>query len=137
MNLAAKIESKPYTLFLLTALLLFIFSFATLGDKFDFHIKDTYIVTATIYSIWLLAIIFWFAWTVYLLLYKILWKKFLTWFHVVTTLLSLVLLLTSSLWFERTATMSRRDSYDYQSFSKINQHNSIIGLILLLTFFIG
>jgi hypothetical protein len=135
-NLKSRIAAQPYNLFLLTAFLLFIFSFVTWGQSTDLHLHDTYFVVSTIYFIWFLAFILLLIWTVYKLISRILWTKSLTWFHVIGTLLILLLLLTSALWYKPVTTTSGEYS-PYEAFHKQRQKELIAFFLIAITLLLG
>ena len=91
--------NRPYNLFLLAAVLLVVSSFLMLEQTLDIHLHNTYYVFPTAYLIWAIALILLLAWTIYKLINQFLLTKYLTWFHVVATLIVLLVLLFSNLWY--------------------------------------
>ncbi len=112
------IMKHPYQLFLLAALFLFVFSFLTRENSVDIHLHDTMFVISTRYIIWALAIIFILAWAVYKLTNEILWTKYLSWFHVVSTLFILAMLLTIRVWHDKLLPPIERDFTSWQTYQE-------------------
>jgi heme/copper-type cytochrome/quinol oxidase subunit 1 len=95
------IRHRPYHLLIPAGLLLVLTSLFMLNQKntvVDIHLHDTYFVIAQNHIFWLLSIITFFIWLLYFLTNKILYAKVLTWTHVILTILTL-LLLVSTLYF--------------------------------------
>lgn len=88
----------PYFFLILTAFILFILSFFHLGHSIDFHSPDSYTIVPAVYLYWGLVLFFVLFWTFYLLTGKFLWTPFLTWLHVMTTIIVFVSLMTMHLW---------------------------------------
>ena len=136
-NVKMKFLNPPYNLFLLTALILFIISFFMWGQSLDLHLHDTYFVISTIYFIWAFALIFLVVWTIYKLTNKILLTKYLTWLHVVTTLIVLILLMTAGLWFDKLLPPIKREVVSYQTFLDDQQRELKVILPIAIIFIVG
>ncbi|RYE15457.1 MAG: hypothetical protein EOP45_18475 [Sphingobacteriaceae bacterium] len=134
-NFKISILRQPYNLFLLAALLLFLFSFFTLGRTLDFMLHDTYFVVSTIAFIWFLTFINLFLWTIYSLIHKILWTKFLTWFHVITSLIVLLVLVTLAYRVNPTVEL-RREYVAIQALKTEQQMRTLI-IVVMTMIFIG
>jgi hypothetical protein len=136
-NFRSKILNPPFNLFLLTAILLFVFSFVTWGQMIDIHLHDTKFVISTILFIWALGIIVLLAWAIYKLTCKILWKRFLTWFHVLVTLFILIVLLTANFWHDKLIPPIKRDFISFDTFQEYNQREVKIIQPLVILFLAG
>ena len=92
-----KFKQKPYHLLLYTALLLILNSFLVINqnNSVDFHLHDTYFVISNTHIFWLLAILALVIWILYLFTYKILFSKVLIWGHVIISILTILLFLSS------------------------------------------
>jgi hypothetical protein len=136
-NLKSKILNPPFNLFLLTAILLFVFSFVTWGQMTDIHLHDAKFVISTILLIWALGIIVLLAWAIYKLTSKILWKHFLTWVHVLVTLFILLVLLTANFWHDKLIPPIKRDFISLDTFQEDNQREVKVILPLVILFLAG
>jgi hypothetical protein len=136
-SLKSKILNQPFNLFLLTAILLFVFSFVTWGQMTDIHLHDTKFVISRILLIWALGIIVFFAWVIYKLTSKILWKRFLTWVHVLVTLFILLVLLTAKFWYDKLIPPIKRDFISFDTFQEDSQREVKIILPLVILFLAG
>lgn len=85
-------KRKPHHLFLVTGLILGLMSFWGSGQSklFDIRLHDTYFVFAYTQLLGLLAILALFVWSLYLFANKILYSRALTWIHVITTVIPLL-----------------------------------------------
>lgn len=133
-TLKESIARKPYYLFLLSAILLFVLSFAFWGQTIDVHLHDTYLVIATPYFIWGLALLFLFGWTIYQLMGRVLWTKHLTWFHVVVSLFLLVLLLTVNWWHDKLVPPIKRGYSSWETLREDQLRERRVFLPLALLF---
>jgi heme/copper-type cytochrome/quinol oxidase subunit 1 len=117
------LKELPYSLLLLTALLLFAVGFFV-TNTIDIHLHDTYFVLPFRLLIWSMAIIFVLLWVLYLVTKKALLSKTLSWIHILLTILSCLFLITMFYWmndhYEGLAAMPRRylasgitEQYDY------------------------
>ena len=100
-NLRVRLLTHPYDLFLLTTLLLLVYSFFLHDQTFDFHIHDTYFVVATKIFFWFLAFLFLLAWGLYKLTNRVLLTTYLTWLHVATTIIFLCFFMTMYFWHDK------------------------------------
>ncbi|RFM35422.1 hypothetical protein [Chitinophaga silvisoli] len=82
-----KLLARPYHLFLLIAIVLFVVSFFHFNTSLDIHLHDTYYIIAirTLYQGF--AIIFWLLWTIYHFTYRFLYGNILIWSHLILTLI--------------------------------------------------
>ena len=135
-KLKSKILNPPFNLFLPTAILLFVFSFVTWGQMTDIHLHDTKFVISTILFIWALVIIVLLAWAIYKLINKFLWKRFLTWFHVLVTLFILIVLLSANLWHDELIP-PKRNFVSLDTFQEDSQQETRIILSLVILFLAG
>lgn len=81
---------QPHQLFMLTACLLFVFSFIFWGQGTNLHVGNTYVALPAMYFVWAVAILFLAVWSLYCLMINVLLTKYLTWFHFVATILFLL-----------------------------------------------
>jgi uncharacterized membrane protein YhaH (DUF805 family) len=133
-SLKARIARQPYFLFLLSAVLLFVLSFAFWGQTFDVHLHDTYFIIATPHFIWGLALLFLFGWAIYQLMSRVLWTKYLTWFHVVVSVFLLVLLLTLNWWHDTLFPPIERGNSSWETIQEDQQRERWVYLPLVLLF---
>jgi hypothetical protein len=97
MFLKSSFKKHPHNLFILAALLLFIISFFPGGRVIDIHLHDTMFVISMTYFFWALAIVLVLVWMIYLFTNNILLTKYLTWIHIIATLIVLIVLISAML----------------------------------------
>jgi hypothetical protein len=133
-NLKSRISNQPFDLYLVTALLLFVFSFVVRRESLDFHLHDTYFVISTLLCMWALAITSIIVWAIHKLTSRILWKRFLIWFHVIVTIFCLLALLTAIFWHDKLVHPIKRELVSFETFEQDRQReaNLILPLIFLL-----
>jgi hypothetical protein len=127
---------KPYDLFLLTTLLLFICSFFMGGQSEDINLHDTYIVVSQIYIFWGLSFIFLLGWTLYRITGRFLLTNTLTWFHVLTTMIVVVVFITSGLWHDKVFPPIKRVIFTFQTTQELPRESKIY-LPLIIIFIVG
>jgi heme/copper-type cytochrome/quinol oxidase subunit 1 len=91
-----KLLRQPYFLFVLIAPILLLISFFVKEKIIDIHFHDTMYVISLAHIFWAIAILLFLGWGIYKLVVKVLWSKYLTWFHVVTTLFFFIFLIIIS-----------------------------------------
>ena len=89
--------NQPYNLFLLTSIILIAFSVVFIGQQFDLTFHDAYYVFPLPYLYITLGAIFFLGWTIYKLSKSILLNKTLTWVHVISTLVVVIVLIVLAL----------------------------------------
>ncbi|MEX6690666.1 hypothetical protein QTN47_24380 [Danxiaibacter flavus] len=136
-NFKIGLPRQPFDLFLLTTILLFIFPFFTWRNSIDFHLHDTYFVVSAVYPVWLLALGFLLIWTIYKLTNRILWTRYLTWFHIISTLVVLILILSAGLWYESRVPTSRKEIIAYETRQEQQHKQLLIFLPIVTTFLLG
>jgi hypothetical protein len=129
--------NRPYDLFLLTSVLLVLSSFCMLGQTLDIHLHDTYYVFPAVYLIWTTALIFLFAWTVYKLTNRFLLTKYLTWFHVAATLIVLLMLIISKLWYNEPVLTNEREPLSFRKLFEIQRKEQITAVTISILFIAG
>jgi hypothetical protein len=97
MVLKPSFKKQPHNLFIPAALLLFIISFFPGGRVIDVHLHDTMFVITMAYFFWALAIVLVLFWMIYLFTNNILLTKYLTWIHIIATLIVLIVLISAML----------------------------------------
>lgn len=90
--------SQPYKLLLITAILLIFLSFFVLRKTLDIHLHETYFVIALNIICWILAAALLVFSLVYWLASHTLLSPFLTWTHVILTLILVVLVVAAPYW---------------------------------------
>ncbi|KIC94088.1 hypothetical protein [Flavihumibacter solisilvae] len=135
-NLSSKISGKPYKLFLVTAILLFAYSFIDSEKSFDFHLYDTYYIISNSLFIQAIGTALLLLWTAYELLGNTLWKRSLAWFHILVTLFILIIFLQSNLWGHK-LTPSIEEDFSYEDFQAVKARESKIMLSLVVLFLAG
>jgi hypothetical protein len=87
MQLKANSKNQLTSLFLLAAVFLFIYSLFLGEQIIDIHLHDTFFVISTAYVFWALAIFLILCWALYKLANSSRLIKFLTWIHLIATLI--------------------------------------------------
>ena len=88
----------PYSLFLITGLLVIILSFFHSAETIDIHVHDTYYVIAENFIFLALALFFLFFWIAYSAGRTVIYKKSLVWLHFILTALSALFILSCILY---------------------------------------
>jgi hypothetical protein len=109
---ALKMLSQPYKLLLLTGVLLIIFSFFVFRKTLDIHIHDTYLVIASNIVCWTLAVALFVFSFIYWLANETLLSTFLTWTHVIFTLILTVLVVAAPNWLPLVEQSFSSDPFD-------------------------
>ena len=117
---------RPYHLLLITAILLFILSFWHRKDSIDIHLYDTYFVFSGVY--YMMSFFFLLCWGIYRLTEKFLLTKYLTWFHVIITILFFTCIFTTSL----SLKTSSNSFMDMENFYRQQQQYIWIGIVLII-----
>jgi heme/copper-type cytochrome/quinol oxidase subunit 1 len=130
------IRQRPYSLLLLTGLVFVLTSFFMLksGDVVDIHLHDTYFVIAHAYIYRLLAISAFVLWAFYLLTYKTLYSKMLTWAHVITTILTLAVLALIAYFGNRLLHPAPPPYYDLSPWQASHSGNKYIHAVTITLF---
>jgi hypothetical protein len=89
---------QPYFLLILTAAILFILSFFHIGRTVYFASTNFYSIVPEVYFYWGLVLFFLLFWSFYTLTGEFLWTSYLTWLHVLVTIIVFALLMTIHLW---------------------------------------
>ena len=131
-------KARPYNLFLLTGLVLILISFFTTTQTLDLHLHDTYFVISLTYIFGLLAIASLILWGIYLLTFRFLFSKKLTWTHIIITILTVIVFGTIVLIGDKLATPTTGPYYDFstwESYGRYRQYSTalvfVLGLLLL------
>ena len=131
------IAKRPYNLFLFTSILLLLASICMLGQTLDIHLHDTYYIFPATYFALTIALIFLIAWTIYKLTGKYLLTKYLTWFHVLATLIVAITLMTRQLWHDNPISTNNKPPVAFKSFFEIQRKDYFIALTISLLFVAG
>jgi heme/copper-type cytochrome/quinol oxidase subunit 1 len=133
------IRQRPYSLLLLKGLVFVVTSFFLLksGNEVDIHFHDTYYVIGHAHVFRLLATLALVLWTLYLLTFKMLYSKMLTWIHVIITILTLLFLILTLYFDNHPLNPPFRRFYDigswqvYNSFKYTNPVNLILCILMI------
>jgi hypothetical protein len=136
-NLKARITNQPFNLLLVTAIFLFVFSFVSWGGSSTIYLHDTYLVIYTINFIWALSFLFFLVWTIYKLTSDIIWMRFLTWFHVLITIIILIVLLTFNFWYEKFFPPIKGDFLAIEKLEAERERDTKILLPIVILFLAG
>jgi heme/copper-type cytochrome/quinol oxidase subunit 1 len=88
-----ELYKKPAILLLLADVLLSIFSFIIPNGTIDVHLHDTYIIIGYPQIFWVLAIFLLLLWLIYILCNRVLFSIYLSWIHIIATILCIGILL--------------------------------------------
>ena len=132
-----KLLIKPYDLFLVTALGLFVSSFFSFSQTLDIHLHDTYYVISANYFFWTFALIFFVGWAIYKLTNRFLLTKYLTWVHIILTLIVLAILMTITLWHDLIIPPIKNEAVSFATLTKESRLQTIIALSITTIFIAG
>ncbi len=135
-----KLIRKPYQLLFITSIVLVLLSFFKLNESqsIDFHLHDTYFVMDSKFMLWAFAVFTFIVWALYRLANKKLYSASLTWTHIATTLLPLVLftfVLCFGHNFSNSKPLSHYDFSNWNVFDTSHSNNTIIGIAFLVFLF--
>jgi high-affinity Fe2+/Pb2+ permease len=89
--------NQPYVVFIIIASILLPISFFLKERTTDIHVHDSLFVLPLMYVLWVIIIALFLAWTIYRFTNKVLLTKYLTWFHVIATLVALIFFISACL----------------------------------------
>lgn len=123
-------KRKPFNLLFWTGLILILISLLNRQQNkaIDIHLHDIYFVITYTHILWSLIVIALVLWTVYLLTNKLLYSKILTWVHVITTTLAL-LLLSLTLIFAGSVSAKTPRFYDFSNWNSFTNYSSIVKVV--------
>jgi hypothetical protein len=128
---------RPYNFFLLASVLLALGAFYIPRQILDIHLHDTYYVISVTYLFWAIALMFLFAWVGYKLTNRYLLTKYLTWFHVASTLIVVMILLTTKLWHDNPVQTNERGPLSFRKLFETQQKQHIIPITISILFMAG
>jgi cytochrome c oxidase subunit 1 len=128
-----KFKDRPYTVLLLTAVLFFIAGLFSFNYPIDIHLHDTYFVIPMTYLVWIPTITLVFFWLIYLLTKRLLFSKFLTWTHIVFTILCTIFIVTIPFLstYSYAGGGAPRRYYDYGSFTSYKIFGNMTRIIII------
>lgn len=129
-----KMFAKPYNLLIITALLFFIVSFVVKNQSLDVHIYDTYYVIDFAFVFRTLTVILFIYWLLYNTTKRFLFSSFLSWAHIVATILTAILVVTFSLW-GGFAYKSAQEGFRFSDYEKYRSINTTIASLILALLF--
>ena len=136
-----RIVTKPFKwpqdLFLLTALLMFIYSFVSKENTIDIHLHDTMFVISSKHFIWAFAIICLSGWGLYSLTRKFLWTGYLSWIHVGITVFILCLCVTVNIWHDVILPPVKREVVSWETFQEDQNRAQRIYFPIAILFVVG
>jgi predicted neutral ceramidase superfamily lipid hydrolase len=88
-------RQKPYNLFLLAAALIVILGLLTYKSTIDINVSDTYYILPLTILTWIPTMMLLLFWVLYSVTKAYLWSKWLTWTHVVLTIIISLVMVTS------------------------------------------
>jgi heme/copper-type cytochrome/quinol oxidase subunit 1 len=110
--------------------LLISFFVSSENSALDLHIHDTYFVVTNAHVLWVVAIVLLLLWYIYFVLRKILFSKILTWLHIVSTLIGVVVLVILPFLTENVFLPKQRNYYDFNSWEEIGIIYDILALVI-------
>lgn len=96
--IAMNFFGKPYNILVPMMIALLVFSLFTMNTVVDIHLHDTFIVLSWSYIFWLFTICLLVIFLLYKATYKILYSRFLSWMHIIATILTIAAFLLSDIW---------------------------------------
>ena len=125
------LRQRPYELLGLSGLFLFFLSLVPSSQGIDINLHDTYFVIGitTFYSVF--AAMFLFIWLIYLLVNRIMMSNTLTWIHVITCLLPIILFFIMQIQAKVVLNGIPRKYYSFNEFEKMKPaYNWVIGYVI-------
>ena len=125
-----KIITSPHNLLALTGSLYFIVSFFFFNQTMDIHLHDTYFIIALTYLLRFLAGSLLLFWLLYKVLYKYLLSGFLSWTHIISTLIATILILTFNNWSEEI--YSTKGFVSLNDLKQFQRYNTILSMLTVI-----
>jgi len=125
---------KSYDLLFVTALILFLASFLLPEAPMDIHLHDTYYVITIQFIFWILSLISLLVWVIYKLTARFLFSNFLTWLHILVTLLSVIVFIALLFTASNLYSPTPRKYYDYSNWDSMNDLNTYSRNLTILLF---
>ena len=97
-HIVSRILNQAYFLFILIVTILILISIFLRERLIDIHIHDTKFVISLMPVLWIISVTLILGWAIYRLTNKFLLTKYLTWFHVIATLLVFIFFIGVCLW---------------------------------------
>jgi hypothetical protein len=129
-------RQKPFNLFLLAIGLVLIVGLVTYKSTIDIHLRDTYYILPLTILTWIPTIILLLFWLLYSATKTCLWSKWLTWIHVVLTIiLSLVIVASPYLsgYSDAVLAGAPRRYYDQGVLNRLHVFNNLSEIVVLFT----
>ena len=134
---ATTLFKTSYNYLLFAGFLLVVFSFFD-HEAMDFHYPDTYFVIANSIIYMVVAAVLVFIWCIYYLLRKVLLAKWLSWLHVVSITVCLVIIFTANFWYQPIPSTLPRRYYAYsQRFTEDEKRLLVVFIPLTILFLAG
>jgi len=131
-----RFRQKPYNLFLFAIGIVFLIGLVTYKSIIDIHLRDTYYILPLTILTWIPTIILLLFWLLYSATKTYLWSKWLTWTHVVLTIiLSLVIVASPYLSGYSYAGLpgAPRRYFDHGELNRLHVFNNLSEIVVLFT----
>jgi hypothetical protein len=122
------IVKRPFSLFFIATVVVFLFGILNNAKLMDVHIHDTYIVFPSFYFYSLVAVIFLLFGFFYWMTQRVLFSKALTWAHIVTTLLFTF----SVLLFAYRMNAAPKEKLDFSSWTAYTNQSRVLSALMLV-----
>jgi heme/copper-type cytochrome/quinol oxidase subunit 1 len=129
-RLKTTLLNQPYFVFIIIASILLPISFFLKERTADIHVHDTLFVIPLMHILWIIIIALFLAWAIYRFTDKVLLTKYLTWFHVIATLVALIFFISACLG----QNISPRQELSWKSLEKELQREQKIYLTISIVF---
>jgi hypothetical protein len=127
----------PHNLLLLTASALFVISFFYIGKTTDIHLHDTKFVFPMQFFIWGLTFFLLSVWVLYKVTNRFLFAKYMTWTHVVLTIISLTLFIILWAMEDKLLPSTNNEAVSFETFQNYNKSVTKFYLPIAVVFAIG
>jgi heme/copper-type cytochrome/quinol oxidase subunit 1 len=133
-------KERPYNLIIFTAFVVLAASFFAFNQTVDIHLHDTYFVITLTHLLWAISTLLLILWTLYILLHRLLFSRFLMWINIVLTIMGVLFLVLiffySNRYYEGLAGMPRR-YYDYRGSDSVVLQNNLTKAVLISIVVLG
>jgi len=128
------IKQRPFELFGFAAVVCFIAAFIPFENSLDINLHDTYFVIAARNFCFLGTIVFLFIWCAYLFANRFMLSVTLAWFHVITTLVPLAILLIITVTQDFSVTPPGRyySFHEFEEKTPVNWNNIYAMLLIII-----
>jgi len=109
-----RLKQRPQGLFVIVAIALVAVSFFVFDEPVEFFSHDSYLLIPTGFLLCAIGVLLLFLWLMHQLTWRFLWNPILTWIHVLTTIIVVLLIISYGFWKDYVIPPIQREAFTYQ-----------------------